>query len=102
MCYISVLLYRGLLSHVQQWLIDNRYISANVPKTDQVKNMFALMLGEMYPVGLCLYTSCRALPCILAQALGWAIGTCSVAFGFLNITGQVGFRSRKLWNQLAL
>ena len=38
-----------------KWLIDNRYISANVPKTDQVKNMFALMLGEMYPVKLCLH-----------------------------------------------
>ena len=34
---------------------DNRYISANVPKTDQVKKIFALILGEMYPERLCLH-----------------------------------------------
>jgi len=39
----------------QQWLIDNRYISANVWKTDQVKMIICSVLGEMYPVGLCLH-----------------------------------------------
>ena len=36
-------------------LIYNRYISANIPETDQVKSLFAIHLGEMYPVGLCLH-----------------------------------------------
>ena len=27
------------------------YISANASETDQVKSLFAIQLGEMYPVG---------------------------------------------------
>ncbi len=32
--------------------LKNRYISANAMKTSQVKYIFALALGEMYPAGL--------------------------------------------------
>ena len=53
---LEVLLYGGALSlFFSSGSFDNRYISANVPKTDQVKNIFALILGEMYPVRLCLH-----------------------------------------------
>ena len=64
-----------------KWLIDNRYISANVPKTDQVKNMFALMLGEMYPVRLCLHILPDA-PASLKQVLG---GTLYGVFGSIRL-----------------
>ena len=36
-------------------MIYNRYISANMPKTDQVRSLFAATTGEMYPAGLYLY-----------------------------------------------
>ena len=36
-------------------LIDNRYISANIPRIRQIDCLFAITVGEMYPVGLCLH-----------------------------------------------
>lgn len=50
-------------------------------ETDQVKIMFALGLGEMYPVELCLHIY-RTLSCILMRALGRASDTCLRAFVF--------------------
>ena len=52
---IAIVVLWGLIPVLLQWLIDNRYISANVWKTDQVKMIICSILGEMYPVGLCLH-----------------------------------------------
>ena len=68
------------------------YFSANVSETDQVEIMFALGLGEMYPVELCLHIY-RTLSCILMRALGRASDTCMEAFFFYAST-LAGFRNR--------
>ena len=81
---------------------DNRYISANVSETDQVMNVFALIAGEMYPVGLCLHI----LPDVsLCDKSRFLVGPRSVMLGSIRFlferTKQAGFRSRKLWNRQA-
>lgn len=55
-------------------LFYNRYISASVTETDQVKEPFAFSLGEMYPVRLCLYV----LPGASMQKRKRALGRASV------------------------
>ena len=42
-------------------LIENRNISAKRFETDQVKNVFALIVGEMYPEGVSSHLTGRFL-----------------------------------------
>jgi len=82
-------------------LIDNRYISANAPETDQVKRTFATSQVKCIRWD-CVCTSYRTFSDMMLRALGRASGACLGAFGFyLNVTRQAGFRSRKLWNRRA-
>lgn len=76
-------------------LFDNRYISANMPKTDQVKSLFATTLGEMYPVGQ-LYCLAGRSPASLWQVLGRTLGIVlgNVRFFFTNVTKHAGFRNK--------
>jgi hypothetical protein len=59
----------------------NRYISANIPETDQVKSNICNTIGEMYPGGVA-DTSCRTFSGMVLRALGRASGIVSEAFGF--------------------
>ena len=61
-----------------------------------------IILGEMYPVGLCLHI----LPDVpVYDDSGLLVGPPSSAWErsvfILNVTKQAGFRSRKLWNRRA-
>ena len=56
-------------------LFENRYISADVPKTDQVKSTFAMKSNEIWPVGLCLHILPGAFNCFTWQVLGRTFGT---------------------------
>ena len=76
-------------------LIENRYISANETKTDQVKISFASQFVEMCRWDYCVYTeSYRAL---LSIAKWLLVGPWSHAWGrsvfLLNVVRHAGFRS---------
>ena len=74
---------------------DNRYISAKRFETDQVMNVFALIVGEMYPVGLCLHI----LPDVsLCDKSRFLVGPRSVMLGsvrFLFERYQAGWISQQ-------
>ncbi len=76
-------------------LIENRYISANETKTDQVKISFASQFVGMCRWDYCVYTeSYRALLCIAKWLL---VGPWSHAWErsvfLLNVFKHAGFRS---------
>jgi len=77
---------------------ENRYISANVPKTDQVRIMFALIVVKCIRQD-CVHTSRRAHPCILAQALGRAIGRCVWLRSAFESNQACWISQRMLWDR---
>ena len=88
--------------HYRTGLIDNRYISANAPETDQVKRTFATSQVKCIRWD-CVYTSYRTFSGMMLRALGRALGACLGAFGFyLNVTKQAGFRSPWLFSTAAI
>ena len=102
MLYLDIVLWWAIVFSRSTRLFDNRYISAKRFETDQVMNVFALIAGEMYPVGLCLHI----LPDVsLCDKSRFLVGPRSVMLGSVRFlferTKQAGFRSRKLWNRQA-
>ena len=78
--------------HYRTGLIDNRYISANAPETDQVKRTFATSQVKCIRWD-CVYTSCRTFPCVI-RAGSWSDreALCLGAFGFyLNVPSRLDF-----------
>ena len=71
-------------------------------KPTKFNKEFAAYIGEMYPVRLCLHVLPDASLHVCRWFLAGPVSACLGAFGFcLNVTKQAGFRSRKLWDQLA-
>lgn len=74
-------------------LFENRYISADVPKTDQVKSAFAMKSEEILPAGLSLHVLPGAFNCFSWQVPGRTFGTAlgSVRFFFHEYPRHAGF-----------